>query len=135
MGRIRESLRARAKDLKKESAAIYYAYQDPRLPLRAKAVILLALGYSLSPIDLIPDFIPVLGYLDDLVVVPALLALALRLIPGEVMAAARKRAENESVRLKKNWLFACLFILVWIALLLAIFFPLVRLFKKSFSPR
>lgn len=121
-----ENLQARAKRLKAEITAIYYAAQDPRVPWTAKGIILVALGYALSPIDLIPDFIPVLGYLDDLLILPALIALALRLIPAEVMTAARERAVGEPISLKKNWLFAALFILFWIAILSAVVLALRR---------
>ncbi len=124
-----ENLKARAKRLKAEITALYYAAQDPRVPWTAKGVILLALGYALSPIDLIPDFIPVLGYLDDLLILPALIALALRLLPAEAMAAARERAAREPVSLKKNWLFASLFILFWIAVLSAVALVLLKVFR------
>lgn len=123
-----EKLQARAKRLKAEVTALYYAAQDPRVPWTARGVILFALGYALSPIDLIPDFIPVLGYLDDLLILPALIALALRLIPAEVMAAARERAAREPVSLRKSWLFASLFVLFWIAILAAVALALVRAF-------
>jgi uncharacterized membrane protein YkvA (DUF1232 family) len=123
-----ENLKARAKRLKAEVMALYYAAQDPRVPWTARGVMLLALGYALSPIDLIPDFIPVLGYLDDLLILPALIALALRLVPAEVMAAARERAAREPVSPKKNWLFASLFALFWIAALAAVVLALVRAF-------
>ena len=124
-----EKLKARAKRLKAEITALYYAAQDPRVPWTARGIILFALGYALSPIDLIPDFIPVIGYLDDLLILPALIALALRLIPAEVMAAARERAAREPVSLRKNWLFASLFILFWIAILVAIILAFSRAFR------
>ena len=126
-----QRLKDRARGLKAEIAAIYYAYRDPRMPVPARIVILITLGYSLSPIDLIPDFIPVIGYLDDLLIVPALIALSLRLIPGDIMENARKRAESEPLQLKKNWFFAALFILVWIVLLIGVLLLLIRLFKKG----
>lgn len=109
----KNSLLARAKSLKREIAAVYYAYQDARVRLLPKLVIALCIGYALSPIDLIPDFIPVLGYLDDLVIVPALLALAIKLIPPDAMSDARKRAAVEPIRLKDNWAFGALFIAAW----------------------
>ncbi len=124
-----EKLKARAKRLKSEVTALYYAAQDSRVPWTAKGVILFALGYALSPIDLIPDFIPVIGYLDDLLILPALIALALRLIPAEVMAAARERAAREPVSLRKNWLFASLFVLFWIAILSAVVLALLKAFN------
>ena len=124
-----ENVQARAKRLKAEITALYYAAQDPRVPWTARGIMLVALGYALSPIDLIPDFIPVLGYLDDLLILPALIALALRLVPAEVMAAARERAAREPVSLKKNWLFAVLFVLFWIAVLSAVVLALIRVFN------
>ncbi len=87
-----------ARALKRELYALYLASRDPRTPWYAKAAIAGVLAYALSPIDLIPDFIPVLGYLDDLVLLPAGIWVALRLIPPAVMAESRARAE-EAVRL------------------------------------
>jgi uncharacterized membrane protein YkvA (DUF1232 family) len=130
MMQMMENRRARARSLKKEIVAIYYAYRDPRTPVLAKIVILVTLGYALSPIDLIPDFIPVLGYLDDLVIVPALIALSLRLLPAKVMKEARDKAASETLQLKKNWFFAVLFILIWIALLVTVIIGVIGLLKK-----
>lgn len=111
--RLLDGLKARASALKREVVALYYAYRDPRSPLASKAVMLLTLGYALSPVDLIPDFIPVLGYLDDLVILPALVALSLRLLPPEVMADARRRAAEEPLRLERNWVAAIVILAVW----------------------
>lgn len=112
------SLKSRARTLKKNLAVVHYAIGHPGTGLPARLVMGLALAYSLSPIDLIPDFIPVLGYLDDLVIVPALIALALRLIPADVLRECRARAEAEPPSLKKNWLTGALFIAVWILVFL-----------------
>jgi uncharacterized membrane protein YkvA (DUF1232 family) len=87
-----KSLRRRARKMKRRLWALYLAWKDPRTPLTARIAIACAIAYAASPIDLIPDFIPVLGQLDDLVIVPALIALALRLIPKEVAARARREA-------------------------------------------
>ena len=87
-----------ARALKRELYALYLASRDPRTPWYAKAAIAGVLAYALSPIDLIPDFIPVIGYLDDLVLLPAGIWVALRLIPPAVMAESRAQAE-EAVRL------------------------------------
>ncbi len=129
--RILESMKARAKSLKHEIAALYYAYGDPETPRLPKLLILFTLGYALSPIDLIPDFIPVLGYLDDLVILPALIAWSLALIPQATMERARARASAEPIRLGKNRLFAAVFILVWAAIILA----LARAFVRAFGER
>lgn len=82
----------RARKLKTEPYALYLAYRDPRVPWCAKVVAALVLGYVFSPIDLIPDFIPVLGLLDDMVVVPIGVAIVLKMIPEGVMAECRQRA-------------------------------------------
>ena len=79
--------------LKRESLALYYAARDPRTPWYAKVVAGAVVAYALSPIDLIPDFIPVLGYLDDLLLLPLGIWLALGLVPAPVLADARRRAE------------------------------------------
>ena len=86
------SLRRWAKDLRQHTLVVYFAARDPRTPWLARWLALLVAAYALSPIDLVPDFIPVLGYLDDLVIVPLGLALILRLIPEEVKHAAREQA-------------------------------------------
>lgn len=87
-----QSLRTWAREIKQQTLVVYFAARDPRTPWHARMVALLVAAYALSPIDLIPDFIPVLGYLDDLVLVPLGLALAMHLVPDEVIADARKRA-------------------------------------------
>ncbi len=128
--KVLEGLRLRAKALKKELTAIFYAYQNPKVPPLPKIIIAFTLCYALSPIDLIPDFIPILGYLDDLILLPALIALALKLIPKEIMEESRRRAESEPLELKKNWGFAIAFILIWIVLLTAIAVSIARLIVK-----
>jgi len=87
--------KTRAQQLQAEVYALYLAFRDPRVPWYAKAVAACVVGYALSPIDLIPDFIPVLGYLDDLVLIPLGIALTLRMIPPEVMVECRARARSE----------------------------------------
>lgn len=90
-----KALRQKTEDLKKETYALYLAYRDPRVPWYAKAVAAATVAYAVSPIDLIPDFIPVLGYLDDLVIVPLGIALSARLIPLEIMADCRQKAHQK----------------------------------------
>jgi CubicO group peptidase (beta-lactamase class C family)/uncharacterized membrane protein YkvA (DUF1232 family) len=89
------TLRDRARRLKTETLALYLAARDRRTPWYARLLVAAVVAYALSPIDLIPDFIPILGYLDDVILIPLGLALALRLIPAEVMAEARERARVE----------------------------------------
>lgn len=117
-----ETLKSRARALKNETIAIYLAAKDPRTPWYAKALIFLVVAHTFSPIDLIPDFIPVLGYLDDLIITPLGLVVAIRLIPPGVMAEARVRAAGSGVeRLRRavsrrgaGILGAVLVVLVWI---------------------
>lgn len=108
-----EQFKARAKSLRREIYALYLAARDPRTPWYAKAVIACVVAYALSPIDLIPDFIPVLGYLDDLLLLPLGIYLALKLIPEEVLADARRLAADTSGRLPKSWHAAVIIIFIW----------------------
>jgi uncharacterized membrane protein YkvA (DUF1232 family) len=110
-----ENLRSRAGALKREIFALYLAFRDPRTPWYARLWALLVLAYALSPIDLIPDFVPVLGYLDDLVLIPLGIALALRMIPPGVMDDARLAANDATVRpTGLGWVGATIIILLWI---------------------
>ena len=99
---MRASLKARAKRLETETYALYLAYRDPAVPWHAKAFAALVVAHTVSPIDLIPDFIPVLGYLDDLIITPIGIALSVRMIPPDVMARARQAAAQASVEGKIN---------------------------------
>jgi uncharacterized membrane protein YkvA (DUF1232 family) len=87
-----QAWRQRARQIKRETYALYLACRDPRTPWYARAVVAAVVAYALSPIDLIPDFIPVLGYLDDLILVPIGIAVAIKLIPPPVLEEARARA-------------------------------------------
>jgi uncharacterized membrane protein YkvA (DUF1232 family) len=93
-----------------------------------KMVIAFTLGYALSPVDLIPDFIPVLGYLDDLFIVPALLVLSIKLIPTDVLEESRKIANQKPIILKKNRLFSFIFIVIWIIILVIILLSFLKYF-------
>jgi uncharacterized membrane protein YkvA (DUF1232 family) len=108
-----EHWKARAKDLNREVMALYFAYRDPRTPWFARAWLLLVLAYAFSPIDMIPDFIPVLGYLDDLLLLPLGVLLAVRLLPAEVLADARLRAAENADAPRPVWM-AVVVILVWV---------------------
>jgi uncharacterized membrane protein YkvA (DUF1232 family) len=106
-----------AKRLKVELTAVYLAVRDPRTPWYARALGAAVVTYAFSPIDLIPDFIPVLGYLDDVLVVPAGIWLVLRLIPAEVMVDARSRAEEQLRRPKPvSWVGAAFIGAIWLGL-------------------
>lgn len=123
-----DNLKLKVKSLKNEITALYYAYRNSRVPFLPKLIIIITLAYALSPIDLIPDFIPVLGYLDDLLILPVLITLSIKLIPFEIMQESRKKAEEEPVKLKKNWITAIIFILIWTIILVAIINAIIKLF-------
>ncbi|CAN5624317.1 DUF1232 domain-containing protein [soil metagenome] len=109
------SWRLKARRLKSEVHVLYLAYKDPRVPLRAKLLVALVVGYAFSPIDLIPDFIPVIGYLDDLVLIPLGISLAIRTIPPNVLSDCRDKArtlESEPVSMTA----AVGVILIWLLL-------------------
>lgn len=108
-------LKERAKRIKSEIPAVYLALKDKQTPLPAKILAGITVGYALSPIDLIPDFIPVLGYLDDLLILPALAALTIRLIPPEVMERCRREAEGMWENGKpKRWYYAIPIVVFWL---------------------
>lgn len=127
-----DSWKARAKTLKTEIHALMIAYRDPRTPWAAKALALLVVAYALSPIDLIPDFIPVLGYLDDLILLPLGIALAIRLIPPEVLDEARRTATKAEGR-TPGWMGAVIITLVWLIGLGFIIVIAIHLFKQAYN--
>lgn len=90
-------LKERARKLKKDIPAIFLALKDKETPAAAKIAAGITIAYALSPIDLVPDFIPVLGYLDDVIVLPLLVAVAIKLIPKDVLERNRKRSDRKSV--------------------------------------
>lgn len=109
------NLKERAKKLKTDIPAIFLALKDKETPVAAKLVAAVTVAYALSPIDLIPDFIPVLGYLDDVILLPALVALTVRLIPKETMEKNRKLAEGLWKNGKpKKWYYAISIVLLWL---------------------
>jgi len=107
------SWKTKAARLKDETYALYLASKDSRTPWYAKVFAGLIIGYALSPIDLIPDFIPVVGYLDDLIIVPAGIALLIRMIPKEIMEECRTKARVQPLSNKKNWIAAIIVVLIW----------------------
>lgn len=115
-----QKLKQQAKRLKTELHALYLACCDPRVPWYTRVLAACVVGYALSPIDLIPDFIPIFGYLDDLILVPIGITLALKMIPPEVMTECRVRAQSITQRNKpKNWIAAGIILIIWV--LLAVF--------------
>lgn len=111
-----QDLKQRARELKREVTALSIAARDKETPWMAKAVTWLVAAYALSPIDLIPDFIPLLGYLDDLILIPLGIRLAIKMIPPHVMERARSRAEQLESR-PKSLAGALMVVLVWAAIL------------------
>ena len=89
-----EKLKQRARHLKSETFALYLAARDPRTPWYAKLLVAGIVAYAFSPIDLIPDFVPVLGYLDDLILIPLGITLAIKMVPDSVLAECRARAQE-----------------------------------------
>jgi uncharacterized membrane protein YkvA (DUF1232 family) len=121
----------RARQLKVETYALYLACKDPRTPWYARLFIALVVGHTLSPIDLIPDFIPILGYLDDLILVPVGVALALKMIPPHVLAESREKArETMSEGKPTSWVAAGVIIALWLVLAAMIVFVVVRAFRE-----
>jgi uncharacterized membrane protein YkvA (DUF1232 family) len=125
-----DRLRARARALKQEAFAIYLAARDPRTPWYAKALVFFVVAHTFSPIDLIPDFIPILGYLDDLIITPGGLWLAVRLIPPEVLAEARVTAATRSFDRRVGIIGMVLIVLVWILVFVAVIYLVLRYTKR-----
>jgi len=130
MSSMLEQLKTRARLLKREAYAIYLAARDPRTPWYVKALIFFVVAHTFSPIDLIPDFIPVLGYLDDLIITPGGIWLAVRLIPPEVLAEARGMAATYEVDRSAGKIGAVMIVLLWISALVVIVYLTLRLTKR-----
>jgi uncharacterized membrane protein YkvA (DUF1232 family) len=124
-------LRFRVRALKSESYAIYLAARDPRTPWAARIILLLVAAYAISPLDLIPDFIPVLGVLDDLIIVPAGVRLALGMIQPEVMADARERARIETPGRSLGLIGVGIILLIWILAIICIALISLRFFREK----
>ena len=122
-----ENLKKWAGRLKAEIHALYLAYRDPRVPLYARVFAALVVGYAFSPIDLIPDPIPVLGYLDDLVLIPLGAAIAIRMIPEPVLAECREKARSAARDSKPvNRVAAAAILAVWLFLAVLAIYLTVR---------
>jgi uncharacterized membrane protein YkvA (DUF1232 family) len=124
------SWKEKAQNLKREVYSLSLAAKDPRVPWYAKVFAVLIIGCALSPIDLIPDFVPIISYLDDFIIIPAGIVLLIKMIPKEVMEECREKAKSHRGHMKgKHWIAAAFVILIWIiAIYLAIrivppFFP------------
>lgn len=126
-----KKLKARAQFLKRELRALHIAVSEDLAPWYAKLLILITLGYALSPIDLIPDFIPVLGILDDLIILPGLIFLSIKMIPDDIMEYCRREAEIRPWNKKKNWIAGGIMIVVWLLVITWLIFQFWP-FLKSF---
>lgn len=100
--------------LKEDIYTLYLAARDPRMPFMAKVVVVLTVAYAFSPIDLIPDFIPLLGYLDDLVLLPLGIWLSIKLIPQSLLLHYRQKAREQIHRHKPNYIMAGIIVIIWL---------------------
>ena len=123
------SLKEKTRQFKTDTYALYLAYKDPRVPWYAKVFVAIVVAYALSPIDLIPDFIPVLGYLDDLIIIPAGFYLSLKMIPREVLEECREKAQSTPVNDKTKWFVVLIIVLIWLLTAYLVF----RLVSKIIS--
>ena len=109
-----KKIKAWTSNLKKQVFTLYFAYKDNRVPWYAKLFAACVVAYAFSPIDLIPDFIPILGYIDDVIIVPLGIMLALKMIPESVITDCEEKAEELMKKGKpKNWIVGSIIILVW----------------------
>ena len=130
MGQLIDQLKIRAQQLEIETYALYFAYRDPRVPWYARFFIACVVGYAFSPIDLIPDFIPVIGYLDDLILVPLGIKVALSMIPGNVMTECREKAQAIIHQGKPAYrIVAIIIVSIWILLAAVAIVLIIRLFR------
>ena len=126
-----EKLKSQARSLKNEVYILYLAAKDARTPWYAKALIFFVVAHTFSPIDLIPDFIPVLGYLDDLIITPGGIWLAVRLIPPDVLAEARTIASAQGIDRYVTFIGAGIILLVWILAIIWVAIIILRLVEKT----
>jgi len=128
-----KSWKTKAKQLRTEVFALYFTSKHPGTPWYAKVLAVLIIGYALSPIDLIPDFIPVAGYLDDLILIPAGIALLIKIIPRDVLEECRVKAKSDLLTGRsKNWVAGIIIVLIWllaIYLIIKFIWPLILPFS------
>ena len=127
-----ETWKRRARQLKLETYTVYLAYRDPRVPWYARLLGACVVAYAFSPIDLIPDPIPVLGYLDDLILIPLGIALVLKMIPAPVLAECREKAQAAlSDGKPTNWAVAAVIVAIWLLLAVAAVVFIVHTLKSG----
>lgn len=109
------NLKEQAKKLNSKLRVVFLAYKRKDTPILAKVIAVITIGYALSPIDLVPDFIPVLGYLDDIIILPVLIVLCIKLIPSKIMVECESQAEDLWKDGKpKKWFYAIPIIVIWV---------------------
>lgn len=121
-----KEFKEKTKSIETDIYALYKAYRDPRVPWYVKIIILFLLGYFISPIDLIPDFIPVIGYIDDILIISLTIYLIIKLIPAEVFQDCRNKAICEPISVKSKWIVTFSIVIIWfiaIYLVLRFLFP------------
>lgn len=120
-----EVIKTKARVLKKEVSTLYLACKRPEVPWYAKLLAVIVVGYALSPIDLIPDFVPILGYLDDIILIPAGVALVIKLIPENVLNECREQTDEIFKDGKpKNWIAGGIIVLIWILIISLIIYKI-----------
>ncbi len=122
-------LKQQIKQIKQETYTLYYACKDPRISWQVRLLAMLVVAYAFSPIDLIPDFIPILGYLDDLILIPIGIALVLKLIPKNIINDAREKARiaiASGASKPKNWIAAGAIIFLWLGCVILVIGSIMR---------
>ena len=117
MGEAMQTFKKRMKKIKEDIFIVAEAYKHPDTPFYAKLIAILVVAYAFSPIDLIPDFIPILGYLDDLILIPLGIAILLKILPDHVIQDSREKVAAAGKVKQKNWIAGALILLVWALLL------------------
>ena len=117
-----EKIKEWARELKNNVMAMYFAMRHPETPAYAKVFAAIIVGYALSPIDLIPDFIPILGYLDEVILLPLCITLAIKMVPPQVLEACREEAKNNPQPAKPvMWVGACVIVMLWMMALFSLY--------------
>lgn len=121
------NLKERCKKIKQDIPTVCFALKHPKTPWYAKGLLAVAVAYALSPIDLVPDFIPVLGYLDDVLLLPALILLAVRLIPHDVYQECKEQTRAlQNGKMQKMWYYAIPVVAIWVAILGLILWKILK---------
>ena len=107
----------KVKQLKTEIYVLYLALKDRRTPWYAKALAVVVVAYALSPVDLVPDFIPVLGYIDDLILIPAGIYLTFKMIPDDILEELRQKIKSTPINSRTKWVAAAIIVLIWLLVL------------------